>query len=132
MLNPSTADAINNDPTIERCQRRAMMNGYGGIIIANIFAYRSTDPRELKKVKNPVGLHNDLMILRAFSDCETVICGWGKHGSLWGRGEEVLRILTERLGNNRIRALKINKDGSPAHPLYIGYDVKPIPIDIKS
>ena len=131
MLNPSTADEVENDPTIARCQRRAELMGYGGIMVANIFAYRSTDPGALKKVKNPVGIGNDLAILQAFHACETIICGWGKHGSLWGRGEEVLRILSSHMGR-RVQALRLNKDGSPAHPLYIGYDVKPIPIDIKA
>lgn len=131
MLNPSTADENTNDPTIERCKRRAEIMGYGGIVVFNIFAYRATDPKELKKVEDPVGPENIFWIASISKDCETVICGWGRHGSLNRQGKIIKRKLISWLGNYRVRALKINKDGSPAHPLYIGYDVKPIPIDFK-
>lgn len=132
MLNPSTADEKENDPTVERCQRRAEMMGYGGLIVTNIFAYRSTDPSNLKKVDDPVGYWNDIAIISAAQNSDATICGWGKHGSLMRRGEFVLDDLAHWVGKKRVLALKVNKDGSPAHPLYIGYDVKPIPIDLKS
>jgi hypothetical protein len=132
MLNPSTANEEVNDPTVARCQRRAELWSYGGVIVTNIFALRSTDPSALKTVIDPVGPMNDVRMIGALQQCETIICGWGKHGSLNGRGNEVLESLIAFFGNNRVRALRINKDGSPAHPLYIGYDVQPIPIDFKS
>lgn len=124
MLNPSTADEKENDPTIERCVRRAQLMGYGGIIITNIFALRSTDPKALKKVRDPVGWENDKYIIDATTLCKMTICGWGKHGSLHSRGEKVLETL--KFWGNKVYALRVNKDGSPAHPLYIGYDVKPL------
>jgi hypothetical protein len=123
MLNPSTADEVANDPTIARCQRRAELCGYGGIVVVNIFAFRSTDPNKLYNVKDPIGPDNDLFISNAAARCRTMICGWGKHGSYNGRGEEVLSILKKY---TRVCALKVNKDGSPSHPLYIGYDVEPV------
>lgn len=126
MLNPSTADEIVNDPTIERCQRRTQMMGFGGLIVVNIFAYRSTDPRELLKVEDPIGPNNNEHIVRAFGRSHAAICGWGKHGSIRGRGNDVLGLI--KLYGWTPMALKINKDGSPAHPLYIGYDVQPKPI----
>lgn len=124
MLNPSTADATVNDPTIERCIRRAKDMGYGGVIITNIFAFRSTDPKALKRTSDPIGWENDKHIIHAAQISKMTICGWGKHGSLYGRGDKVLETL--KFWGNKIYALKVNKDGSPAHPLYIGYDVKPL------
>ena len=61
-LNPSTADEFKNDPTIRRCMRYSYDWGYGGYIMGNIFGYRSTDPRNLKKVKDPIGLDNDFWL----------------------------------------------------------------------
>lgn len=127
MLNPSTAGESENDPTIERCCCRARHLGFGGIIVTNIFAYRSTDPKNLKTVEDPVGPDNNARITERMWECHTMICGWGKHGSYLGRGQEVLNMLIYWMGNNRVRALKINKDGSPSHPLYIGYDAPLIP-----
>lgn len=129
MLNPSTADEIKNDPTIERCQRRAMLWGYGGLVVVNLFALRSTDPKALYKAEDPYGPENMRIVLETSKIADMVICGWGKHGSIDNHGNFMLM----RMRNHGIvpHALKINKDGSPAHPLYIGYDVKPIPIDFK-
>lgn len=129
MLNPSTADETKNDPTVERCQQRAEHMGYGGLFVINIFAYRSTDPKELKKVEDPIGAMNNLYIVDVAQISDMVVCGWGKHGSMNGRGEEVLEILKHWVSKKQVRALRLNRDGSPAHPLYIGYDVRPVPID---
>lgn len=124
MLNPSTADENVNDPTIERCIRRAKNWGYDGIIITNLFAFRSTDPKELKNVEDPVGPENDDSILYAAAYVPGItVCGWGKHGHLHDRGTKVHQMLSDKA--KRLFALKTNKDGSPAHPLYIGYDVEP-------
>lgn len=131
MLNPSTADETKNDPTVERCQRRAMRMGYGGLIVVNIFSYRSTDPEELYMSESVSGvtlLSNDAAIMDAANKCKTFICGWGKHGRLYGRGAAVLRLL-KRYGVTPM-VLKINNDGTPAHPLYIGYNVKPFDFDL--
>jgi hypothetical protein len=127
MLNPSTADEFKNDPTVERCQNRAMAMGFGQLVVVNIFALRSTDPKALYKAEDPYGTENMRIIIESALSSEMVICGWGKHGSLHNHGKFVL----QKLCNHGIipHALKLNKDGSPAHPLYIGYDVKPFPID---
>ncbi|MHB1702544.1 MAG: DUF1643 domain-containing protein, partial [Acidobacteriaceae bacterium] len=93
MLNPSTADEVDNDPTVERCQRRALAMGYGGLVVCNIFAYRSTDPDALYSLDDPVGPGNDAAILEQASRAALVVCGWGKHGALHGRGEAVLAML---------------------------------------
>lgn len=123
LLNPSTADDTTNDPTVERCQRRADMMGYGGLIVTNIFAFRSTDPKELKKCREPIGFCNDSHIMDAARLCKETIVGWGKHGEYLDRGRRVLDLL--KFWKIPVGALKINKGGTPAHPLYISYDVKP-------
>lgn len=126
MLNPSTADENTNDPTIERCQRRARMMGFGGLIVVNLFAYRATDPYELYWAGDDspvIGPSNNDAIVDAANRARMFVCGWGKHGSLYGRSQFVMNMLLK----NGVEpyALKLNKDGSPAHPLYIDYKVKP-------
>ncbi len=126
MLNPSTADETVDDPTVSRCIERAKMGGFAGLIVVNLFALRSTDPRALYSDPAPIGPDNDLAILKACSMSKLVICGWGKHGALMERGQRVLK--TMRDSGFVPHALKQNLDGSPAHPLYIGYDVLPWPL----
>ena len=77
MLNPSTADEAKNDPTIERCERRASAMGYGGLYVSNIFAFRSTDPAALYIEEDPVGPENDEYIMNGVREAALVICGWG-------------------------------------------------------
>ena len=127
LLNPSTADHEKNDPTVERCCRRAMKAGFGRVEILNIFAYRSTDPSVLYTLDDPVGTENDAAIIEVVRDAELVICGWGTHGKLLGRGQQVLALLK----NEGIRpfALAVNRDRSPCHPLYQKYSV--IPVEFK-
>jgi len=125
MLNPSTADEVKNDPTVERCERRARMWGYGGSVVLNIFAYRATDPKDMRTAPDSIGPENDKWIreLAAVSNDVTVIGGWGEHGAHMNRGQTVLDIFNQE--NGRINALKINASGHPAHPLYIAYDKTP-------
>lgn len=125
MLNPSTADETKNDPTVERCERRARTMGFGGVSVVNIFALRSTDPTALYKHPDPVGPLNDEAILKWVSNAGIVVCAWGGHGHLHGRGQAVQKLLK----NAGVVAhyLKLNKDGTPKHPLYVGYDIAPTP-----
>ena len=123
MLNPSTADEVANDPTVERCERRARAMGYGGLRVGNIFALRSTDPHALYSHHDPIGPDNDASIGDLVDGAGIVICAWGKHGSFGDRGHKVRMGLL--VAGITTHYLKLNKDGSPAHPLYIGYDVQP-------
>lgn len=125
MLNPSTADATDNDATISRCATRAAQLGFGGLWVVNLFAYRSTDRSVLKKVVDPVGPENDRAILEAAAKSKTVVCAWGKDGNLFGRAREVLGLLG-RCGVSTV-ALAVNADGTPGHPLYLPYQAKPVP-----
>jgi hypothetical protein len=126
MLNPSTADARSNDATIERCSRRAREMGFGGLLVVNIFAFRSTYPSELYRASDPIGPRNEAAILSAAARAGFIICGWGEDGALAGRGAAVLQLLRQH--GYQPHALKINKDGSPRHPLYVSYATKPVPI----
>lgn len=124
MLNPSTATETQNDPTIERCERRARMLGFGGFAVANIFGFRATDPRELKRVSDPVGSENDDQLLARFHKADMVLAGWGAHGEHRGRGAEVAAMI--RSTGTPLYHLGLTKAGHPRHPLYISYAQDPI------
>lgn len=119
LLNPSTADETNNDPTVERCQRRAITGGFGGIFIGNAFALRSTDPNRLYEVQDPVGPDNNKALESMAKEAGLVVCGWGTHGNLLGRGDSLRKLLSSI--PVKLHCLGQNKDGTPKHPLYIGY-----------
>jgi hypothetical protein len=120
MLNPSTADARRNDPTIRRCMGFARDWGYGGIEVVNIFALRATDPRDLRSARDPVGPRNDAFMLRAAGRSPVVIA-WGVHGALRDRGAEALGLLAPR---TRLLALGRTRSGAPRHPLYLRHDAE--------
>jgi len=123
MLNPSTATEIQNDPTVERCERRARALGFGAFRVCNIFAYRATDPKNMRAQADPVGAHNDAAILAACDWADQVICAWGTHGEHRLRGPEVEALLRNQ--NKPLYHLGLSKAGHPKHPLYIGYAIQP-------
>ncbi len=123
MLNPSVADEFRNDPTVERCERRARMLGFGGFSVTNIFAWRDTDPHAMRKAKAPVGPENDAVLLRMASQAQQVIAAWGAHGAHLGRGPETAAILNEN--GVKMHHLGLSKHGHPRHPLYIPYSTQP-------
>lgn len=128
LLNPSTADETVNDPTVERCQRRtlAMASGrYGGYMVCNVFALRSTRPKALYQATNPVGPDNDAAIVHCARLAERVICGWGNHGRLHHRSAHVLAMLRE--AGVVPECLTVTAAGEPGHPLYLGYNAAPRP-----
>ncbi|WP_136442971.1 DUF1643 domain-containing protein [Pacificoceanicola onchidii] len=120
MLNPSTADELRNDPTIERCQRRAQALGYGSLLIANLFAWRATKPEDLRKAKDPVGPENDGVLQDWGARSDMIIAAWGVHGALLGQAERVAPLLT-----GDVRHLGLTKAGHPRHPLYVSYSIHP-------
>lgn len=126
MLNPSTADETKNDPTVERCCRRAYRSGYGGVIITNIFSLRSTDPKAIYEESDPVGAGNDEAIVASAKECGLVVCGWGNHGNHLGRGQHVLSSLLA--ADVQPLSLKMTASHQPGHPLYISYKIEPKPI----
>ena len=125
MLNPSTADEFKNDPTVERCERRARTLGYGAFRVCNIFAFRATDPKVMRATADPVGPHNDKAIIEGCAWANAVVAAWGTHGAHLGRGPQVQAMLVG--AGVTPFALGLSKDGHPKHPLYISYAVQPQP-----
>jgi len=122
MLNPSTADHLgNNDPTIERCERRSAAWGFGRMEVVNLFAFRSPYPAALREAADPAGPGNDAVILEIADLADMVLCAWGAHGRLNGRAEAVRTLLTGR----PLHCLGFTKSGEPSHPLYLAYRQKP-------
>jgi len=120
-LNPSTADESNDDPTVRRCIRYAQAWGYGGMCMANIFAFRATDPKVMKAAHDPVGPENDYRLENLHKSASITICAWGTHGEFHGRASKVMALL----GGNTYCLKRTNK-GHPGHPLYLKKDLKPM------
>jgi len=125
MLNPSTADETRLDPTCARARAYAEAWGYGALIVTNIFGWRSTDPKALRRVRDPVGKGNDAAILRAAAESDLVVCAWGNHGEVNERGSKVLTDL--RFSRVELHVLATTKSGQPAHPLYLRKSLTAIP-----
>ncbi len=120
MLNPSTASADVDDRTVRRTQDFARQWGFGGVVIANLFALRSTDPKALYSHPDPVGPMNNrtLLELATRADVGAVVAAWGAHGKLHGRDRAVDDLL-RGVAAVRLLCLGTTKDGHPRHPLYV-------------
>jgi hypothetical protein len=118
-LNPSTADGVADDPTIRRCIGFARKWGFGKLIVANLFALRSTDPSALKFADDPIGPRNDWWLRRLSKDAELTIAAWGMHGVLHDRANCVLPMLRS------VHHLGRTRDGHPRHLLYLKGSVLP-------
>lgn len=126
MLNPSTADEERNDPTVERCERRALAWGFDEMVVTNLFAYRATDPRIMKAASDPVGPENDRAIWQAATSTignGIVVCDWGQDGLFAGRSNAVVLML--RRAGVKLHYLKMGANNQPCHPLYLSYSLKP-------
>lgn len=123
-LNPSTADERADDPTVRRCTRFAKDWGFGSLILANLFALRSTDPRGLFDAVDPVGRWNDRWLTRLSGRAPLIVAAWGVHGSYQGRD----RAVVDRLPD--VHCLGTTKEGHPRHPLYLRADTRPQPFQI--
>ena len=119
-LNPSTADAEDDDPTINKCIRYCKSWGYGGFYMVNLFAFRSPYPETLFIENDPIGPKNDNHLIEVFSKVSKVICCWGNTGTYRGRNVDVLKNINDPY------CLSINGSGEPTHPLFIKSDLKPI------
>lgn len=118
MLNPSTADAYADDPTIRRCISFAQRDGFGGIMVLNLFAYRATDPRELGRALDPVGPENDDRLRRVF---ETQLQLGLPVVAAWGAGAPAARVAAVKalVPGLQWHHLGLTKGGHPKHPLYL-------------
>lgn len=123
MLNPSTADAHFDDPTIRRCIGFAKREGAGGIAVVNLYAYRATDPRDLPNDGSKIGPKNEVYLYDAIQEANgrPIVCAWGTKGDgsffvQWAKG----------YGAN-LMALGVTKEGFPKHPLYLASDAPLMP-----
>ncbi len=121
MLNPSTADAEVDDPTIRRCAGFARRWGCGALHVVNLFALRTAKPTGLAKVLDPVGLENLGWIEHAVGLSDRVVCAWGASGAYMCQDQRVLGWID---GACQPRCLGVTKDGHPRHPLYVPYSAK--------
>lgn len=121
MLNPSTADAVQNDPTISRCINLAKEWGYGGVEVVNLFAYRATSPRDLWQAGDPIGPANDRYIKYAAAHSESCVVAWGNlPPTRLSRAKAVLQIL----GARKLLCPGVTKMSHPRHPLYLSSQVQ--------
>jgi hypothetical protein len=128
MMNPSRADLNEDDRSVAKCYRFAKAWGYGGIYVGNTFAYRATDQNRLIEVADPIGPDNDAHIIEMAKSAAVVIFAYGKpkHMQLRSRGLTLARLLLEK-ANVKPHVLKLSKDGTPCHPLYLPKTSKPVP-----
>lgn len=124
MLNPSTADAVQDDPTIRRCLSYAESWGSSGLIVANLYALRSTDPKELWKHPDPVGPANDGCLADLALRHRDIVCAWGANA----KPDRVRAFvdLMKRVGGE-LWCLGMTKAGAPRHPLYLRRDAELMP-----
>jgi hypothetical protein len=125
MLNPSIADEVDNDKTINRLIGYARDWNLGGFTVANLFAWRETYSGELRKVAEPIGANNDEFILNVARSCCATVVGWGAKGGNLNRDTHVMQLLK----SNGIQplAFELTKDGFPRHPLYLLKTATPSP-----
>ena len=119
-LNPSTADEIEDDPTVRRCIGFAEMWGYGALCMTNLFAYRATNPKDMQETKYPIGSENDHFLKSIAASANIVIAAWGSKGNFLQRDKTVISLIPNK------HVLRLTKDGYPMHPLYLPKNLKPI------
>lgn len=124
MLNPSTADATEDDPTIRRCVGFAKSWGLAGLMVVNLYALRSTDPKGLWTDDDPVGPRNDFHLRTAALDAAM---GGTPLVAAWGANAKPSRVAQVRAmpGMDRLSHLGLTKAGAPKHPLYLRADLQP-------
>jgi hypothetical protein len=119
-LNPSTADEVQDDPTVRRCITFAKSWGYAALCMTNLFGFRATDPADMLAVDDPVGADNDRHLLDCSRQAQVVVAAWGEHGVHLGRAQRVAVML------GPLHVLRLNKSGQPAHPLYLPRGLRPV------
>lgn len=132
MLNPSTADGEQDDPTIRKCVGFAKRAGYRGIEIINLFAYRATKPADLKASGYQIGPQNDTHIKAVLSIYQDVVVAWGTNadcGAGWLRVRRVMEMVADAY--IQPSALKLTANGIPWHPLMLGYETEWVPYRLK-
>ena len=124
MLNPSTADHEQDDPTLRRCMDFAKQWGYGGLYIGNLYSFRAADPRTLLKVSKFSHRDNYKHISTMAQQCQLLVCAWGNYPIIKKLGTP-LNILKQL--NQKLHCIALSKTGTPKHPLYLKKSLTPIP-----
>ncbi|BBA36813.1 uncharacterized protein sS8_4890 [Methylocaldum marinum] len=119
MLNPSTADAEKDDPTIRRCIAFAQEWDFGALAVGNLFAFRTPSPRGLRAAADPVGPHNDRELVRLQAESKLVVAAWGNYGGFLQRDAAVRALLSG------LHILGLTKQDQPRHPLYVPAETQP-------
>lgn len=116
MLNPSTADETQDDPTIRRCIAFAKREGCGRLVVCNLYALRSTDPTALRTAADPKGPENEDHLRRAAAEADIIVAAWGGNhlGGVWP-----LRVAAILADQKPLYTLKRTAKGDPGHPLYV-------------
>ena len=122
-LNPSIADENIDDPTITRCINFARDWGYGTLLMANLFAFRSTYPKEIYLIDDPIGKDNDHYLLECVTQSDLIVACWGNNGTYMNRE----KVITELVPN--LYCLQKNKNGTPHHPLRPPRNIHPVPFN---
>lgn len=116
MLNPSTADAKLDDPTIRRCISFGERLQCGKLVVVNLFAFRATKPVDLYKARDPIGPENDKYLHKALNLPGVIICGWGANKTM-GRDDRIKELATR--SNVNLCCLGKTAKGAPRHPLFV-------------
>ena len=131
MLNPSTADATRDDPTIRRCINFAKREKCGRLEILNLFAFRSPSPAVMKKHPEPIGPNNDLHIRFTVAAASIIILAWGMHGKHQDRDKVIIQMLWNDGLDKKVYCLERTRYGSPRHPLYVKANKTLMPFRIR-
>lgn len=125
-LNPSTADENKLDPTLRRIRGYSKAWGYNTFYMLNIFAFRATNPRDMRQTPDPIGPDNDQWMLEMVDKTDRIMCAWGRHGMFQNRQDAVITRLKDR----NLYYLEKTHDGIPKHPLYLKADLLPKPFSV--
>lgn len=115
-LNPSTADEVQNDPTIRRVISFAQREGCDALLMANAFAFRAKDPDDMKSSADPIGPENDKWLQECSKMASIVVAAWGVHGGFMKRNDTIRKLLPNLMCFGK------TKHGHPKHPLYLAAD----------
>jgi hypothetical protein len=126
MLNPSTANSIEDDPTIRRCVNFADSWGFGVLDVVNLYSFITSSPKELFKADYPHGLGNMNAIVQTATHAEFTVAAWGVFGKK-SQLEGIHLAYTLLTAGVDLRALKVTKHGHPGHPLYLPKNAEPLP-----
>ncbi len=122
LLNPATGDTERRRrPTLDRCIGRSKDLGATGLVIVNLFAFRHTDPKQLRTASDPVGPANDDALREVTGAGAWTVVAWGSHGGLLGRSAAVGPLLSAPT------CLGVTASGEPRHPLYVTSDAQLVP-----